>query len=166
MRYIKPFNENVNVNNFKEELRDFCETSLAYLMDDGGKVNITHIFGKDDNAVYIHLEEPKTWHEIKDQVMPFLIRLIRKYNVKGESSTHYNTYHDIRFYLSGRHYDSVLKRVDYNIQGIIDNEEEWSRKNLLTTCDIKTLRFVVDGYKQEPQPKKKSFISKIKNYFK
>ena len=159
MKHIKRFNE--NVNNFKEELRDFCETSLAYLMDDGGKVNITHIFPKDYYHVYINLEEPKPWHEIKDQVMPFLIRLIRNYNVKGES-THYNTYNDIRFYLSGRHYD----QIDYNIQGIIDNEEEWGNSNPLNECSIRHFRFIVDGYKQEPQPKKKSFISKIKSYFK
>ena len=32
MKYLKPFYE--NTENFKEELLDFCESNLAYLLDE------------------------------------------------------------------------------------------------------------------------------------
>jgi hypothetical protein len=32
MRYLKPLNE--NTDNFKEELQEFCELNLAYLLDE------------------------------------------------------------------------------------------------------------------------------------
>jgi hypothetical protein len=38
MKYLKPFNE--NIDNFKEELQDFCEMNLAYLLDEGTKIEI------------------------------------------------------------------------------------------------------------------------------
>ena len=37
MKHIKPFNE--SKENLKEELQDFCETSLAYLLDNGYNVS-------------------------------------------------------------------------------------------------------------------------------
>ena len=35
MKYLKPFNEDILSDKFPEELQDFCETNLAYLIDEG-----------------------------------------------------------------------------------------------------------------------------------
>ena len=41
MRYLKPFIlENSKFLELKQELQDFCETSLAYLIDDGVEVQV------------------------------------------------------------------------------------------------------------------------------
>jgi hypothetical protein len=48
MKHIKPFKDN-----FKEELQDFCEANLAYLMDDGLKVDL---LGADsDSYMIVHI---------------------------------------------------------------------------------------------------------------
>ena len=39
MKHLKRFNESLNDNEV-DELRDFCETSLAYLLDEGYQVDI------------------------------------------------------------------------------------------------------------------------------
>ncbi len=43
MKHLKPFNEAVG-DTFKEELKDFCETNLAYLLDDGGEIEVVFYF--------------------------------------------------------------------------------------------------------------------------
>jgi hypothetical protein len=77
MKHLKRFNE--NNDSFAEQLKDFCETNLAYLLDDGGKVQIYH-----DKIVIISLEEPKDWSHIKDQIIPFLTRLSGKYELNNK----------------------------------------------------------------------------------
>ena len=42
MKHLRRFNESVNK---EEELQDFCETYLAYLLDDGFEVSVV-ITGK------------------------------------------------------------------------------------------------------------------------
>jgi hypothetical protein len=80
MRYIKPFNE--NVDNF--ELKDFCETNLAYLLDEGGKVEV-HTF-ESDTLLQINITN-STWSNIKDHMIPFLIRLKNNYQIEERPSS-------------------------------------------------------------------------------
>ena len=40
MKHLKRFNESLNDNEV-DELRDFCETSLAYLLDDGYRIQVS-----------------------------------------------------------------------------------------------------------------------------
>jgi hypothetical protein len=76
MKYLKPFNE--NADNFKEELQDFCEMNLAYLLDEGTKIEIIDF---PDNAL-IEIKLPTTtWEKIKDHMIPFLTRLQNKYKL-------------------------------------------------------------------------------------
>jgi len=42
MKHLRGFNESLN----KEELQDFCETYLAYLLDDGFEVSVEGIIKK------------------------------------------------------------------------------------------------------------------------
>ena len=83
MRHLKPFHENNN----EDDLKDFCETHLAYLLDD-----YNFELGVDDytqNGKYhaqIRLENEKGfyWDDIKDYFIPFLIQLdkIRGHQIK------------------------------------------------------------------------------------
>ena len=38
MRYLRKFNEKVE----REEIKDFCEINLAYLLDEGVDVRVSH----------------------------------------------------------------------------------------------------------------------------
>ena len=78
MKHIKPFNE--NVDNFKEELQDFCEANLAYLMDDGLKIDLLGVVSDSYMIVHISLKK-STWESIKDHMIPFLTRLHNKYEL-------------------------------------------------------------------------------------
>ena len=88
MKHLKMFNESLNDYEVVE-LKDFCETSLAYLMDEGFDISC------DDNQ-YLHLSLPGKspteygtakdefyWNDIKDHFIPFLQLLSRRYELKN-----------------------------------------------------------------------------------
>jgi len=91
----------------QSELQDYCETNLAYLMDEGFKIrigqNIT-LNSKEYNNISIqitkkadfleHLREDFFWKDVKDQIIPFVLRLEIKYDIEkirflGEDNFHY-----------------------------------------------------------------------------
>lgn len=87
MRYLKSFRESV-IN--EDDLQDFCDTYLAYLLDDGFKVIIDNKY-KDfitirltqssDTSNPLQSDEPFIWDSIKDHYVPFLQMLSRNYKV-------------------------------------------------------------------------------------
>ena len=82
MKYLKPFNE--NTENFKEELQDLCEGSLAYLLDEGFVLDVDYTDYINPNIKLIKISKPNTegptynfsWNEIKDYFIPFIQRLL------------------------------------------------------------------------------------------
>ena len=82
MKYLKRVFEEVNRDE-AVELKDFCEMYLAYLIDDGFKVEVsrTSVF-KDTLTISIKPEEGTTsWDVIKDKLIPFLYILVKGYNI-------------------------------------------------------------------------------------
>ena len=82
MKYLKSIFEAAGE---KVELQDFCEMYLAYLIDDGFKVEVsrTSVF-KDTLTIKIIAEngtKPTTWNNIKDKLIPFFSMLIKNYNI-------------------------------------------------------------------------------------
>jgi hypothetical protein len=88
MRYLKRFNESVDL---ESQLRDFSETYLAYLLDDGYKVQVsatnlkTQFMIKLYKITEINEEEYEsnefTWLDVKDSYIPFLHMLNREYDI-------------------------------------------------------------------------------------
>lgn len=169
MRYLKRFNESTD-DNFKEELQDFCETNLAYLMDEGGEIQIVEQPGGHEglHLIRILLDEPKRWHEIKDHIIPFLTRLVSKYQINNQPFRGLDTWtskknpsqvEDIRLYLS---FDDDVYRdngsyMKCHIKDLIaDNIGSPNAR-------ISDIRIYVKGYKKEP---KKGILTKIKSFFK
>jgi len=168
MKYIKRFNEDITSFNFEEELQDFCEINLAYLLDEGTKIQIVEQPGghQDLHQIRILLNEPKRWNEIKDHIIPFLTRLDNKYEINNQPfrdtlssrNSGLSQLEDIRLYLSFE--DDVYRHNGSYMTGKV--------KNLIAdnigspNARISYISLYVKGYKKE----KKSFISKIKNYFK
>jgi hypothetical protein len=98
MRYLKRFNEAIS----QEDLKDFCEMYLAYLLDDGYALD----FRESGRITQIDLVMPKyntpngswapggggpvgwmDWDQIKDSFIPFLKMLDREYDVKNNLIT-------------------------------------------------------------------------------
>ncbi len=94
MLYLRKFNENVEWSKLDlQELEDFCETYLAYLLDDGFGVRVTRLstvnrhgsnkyrarieFYKEDP----HLPIPFEWDDIKDYFIPFYQMLSKDYDI-------------------------------------------------------------------------------------
>jgi hypothetical protein len=88
MRYLKRFNESVDL---ESQLLDFSETYLAYLLDDGYKVQVsatnlkTQFMIKLYKITEINEQEYEsnefTWLDVKDSYIPFLHMLNREYDI-------------------------------------------------------------------------------------
>ena len=151
MKYIKPFNEAItwDPTEFKQELKEFCEMNLAYLLDDIANLYVTNVNDWDEystsvedfHKIVLSFRSPKQWDEIKDHIIPFLTRLNREYEVKS-------LYLDTTL-----RYDSK-----YKIEDLINDKLSFD-----STTSIYKICLYVEDYKQEP---KKSFVSKIKSFFK
>ena len=96
MRWIKKFEASSLRSEVRDELKEFCEMNLAYLMDDDYHVMITRSSSIDlqkksshhKKGLIIHFykwqfdDEVKfKWNEVEDQFIPFLQRLSSEYKV-------------------------------------------------------------------------------------
>ena len=96
MIYLKDFNESFRApSSFREEIQEFCENCLAYLIDDDFSIK-TNLYGLDPVSVSFVLirrfsgeVEPIlfSWGDVKDYYIPFLQMLQRKYNVISTSKS-------------------------------------------------------------------------------
>jgi hypothetical protein len=92
MKHLRRFNESVNK---EEELQDFCDTYLAYLLDEDFSID-TMPRDKDlDDSEIISLKkghrtdsmaigDPSlmfSWDEIKDHFIPFIYMLSKQYTI-------------------------------------------------------------------------------------
>jgi hypothetical protein len=92
MKYIKLFEQQWQQPDQGEELLDFSKDNLAYLMDDDFKViletsstvydSIRIRKGDGDPFASPYNREGFNWNEIKDTILPYLIRVNRKYNLE------------------------------------------------------------------------------------
>ena len=91
MKHLKRFNESIT----SEELQDFCETSLAYLMDEGFTIKIYSRESSGDNRtrsyipqgqfnIFLQKDNPRDffkWDDIMDYYIPFLQLLSNRYDI-------------------------------------------------------------------------------------
>ena len=90
MKHLKKFNESLQPVEV-DELKDFCETSLAYLLDDGYQVSVSmrdkvKYPEKQHTIVSLGLKGNMgyrlfDWNDIKDYYIPFLQMLVRRYEL-------------------------------------------------------------------------------------
>ena len=99
MKYLRGIFESI-VPEFMEELKDFCESNLIYLIDDGFTlefVDTTESSQKKDFGITVRLRKYSSgrnnligdykyfsyfnWNDIKDYYIPFLIRISNEYKI-------------------------------------------------------------------------------------
>lgn len=88
MKHLKMFNESLD----KDELKDFVESCLAYLLDEGFHVFIPEMKTINDGtaAIWLGLSNKYavksngfTWDDIKDYYIPLLKLLSNRYQIIG-----------------------------------------------------------------------------------
>ena len=113
MKHLKKFNESLKTDEV-DELKEFCETSLAYLLDDGYNVSVSirnevKYPGKNHVIVSLGLPEKTStgylalrpydgygkfyWDDVKDYYIPFLQMLVRRYELlpyRGDDYVYFN----------------------------------------------------------------------------
>lgn len=109
MKYIRKFNESIN-----SELQDFCETHLAYLIDEGFLIDVSNQdeytqdairFTKTNLGTDIYNNPPDLfkWDDIKDHFIPFIHMLSKQYTITN-----------IKFWIEDELNNSVKKYYDYD----------------------------------------------------
>lgn len=128
MKHLKSFNEDLLSDNLIQELQDFCETSLAYLLDEGFKVIIDKetLFTKEFTGtcwvVGLHKLGTTTtserWDDIKDYYIPFLKLILRRYGLGwfGAESI-YGKERQVRFYTGDHH-----RHEYFTLEQVINDE--------------------------------------------
>lgn len=99
MKHLRKFNEAREPWIDVDELRDFCETNLVYLLDEGFEINpnsrnsyippfYIKIYNVDERnesgpPLYIRTYNTIEWDNIKDHFIPFISRLNTTYNIES-----------------------------------------------------------------------------------
>lgn len=170
MRYIKPFNEKVG-DTFTQELQDFCETNLAYLLDEELEISVIPVV-KGYFRLLIELNQnPQRWDSIKDHMIPFLTRLsnqyeLRPFSINNRKNVSIEVTRDLE--AARQNWPHRKTSLYYEVPRLINDD---TKSGLLFDNDsddvldshITEFEFLINGYKQE---KPKGFISKIKSFFK
>jgi len=182
MKHLKSFNEDITSFNFEEDLQEFCEMNLAYLLDEAELQIVESPGGWHElHLIRILLNEPKRWNEIKDHMIPFLTRLVSKYEISNQPfrESSYSSYitsqafpgktikskvEDIRLHISfdDNHRpdtNELYPQSSYmkcQIKDLIEDKNTWPNAR------ISDIRLYVKGYKTE----KKGILTKIKSFFK
>jgi hypothetical protein len=125
MRYLKRYNENVG----EEDLRDFCESSFAYLMDEGFTIKIYgertlpySSLPKRQFNIWLHKDNSKEffkWDDVKDYYIPFLQLLSNRYEIYHFDSNQ----PEIRFrYRKKSDYSFVNVNKDFSYGRVINDD--------------------------------------------
>jgi hypothetical protein len=170
MRHLKPFNEAVG-DTFSQDLKDFCEMNLAYLMDEELDISIMLVRGGLGLSFKLTLvldDNPRLWNDIKDHMIPFLTRLSNQYELKV--SNHGDVKIEVTRDLEAARNRFPHRKTElyYQVNKLINDD---TKSGLLFDNDtddvldsyITEFEFLIDGYKQEP---KKGILTKIKSFFK
>ena len=88
MKHLRKFNEGL----YKDQLKDYCETYLAYLMDEGFDLTWSRIYS-DDLTWLISIRKPINrynyeifrWGDVKDQIIRFSYLIGKEYELQSFS---------------------------------------------------------------------------------
>jgi len=142
MKYIKLFEgwEDVVLyyDSLLEEVKDFTEQSLAYLVDEGWEINfelnnttklINYMYPTDSKLVVISIENNEyiSWDSIKDKILPFFQLLERRYELE-DSSRNSSRYYRVKSYKPYVIYDEECNGICYSLEELLDTK---STKSLL-----------------------------------
>jgi hypothetical protein len=132
MKYLKKFNESVHDDKV-EELKEFCNSSLLYLLDDGYSIDYDNSWLSIGGYIDITLSKkvstgrystlPFNWIDVKYDYIPFLESLTKKYEIKGGTTISNPEYVEVLFDMRN------IRNLKYTVKNILDDD----LKNIPTT---------------------------------
>jgi hypothetical protein len=126
MIYLRKFNEALSD---EDQLRDFCEENLAYLLDDLFQLEIIPTVRETYTAykikIYACRGEYHHWSELKDCIIPFIKRLDDKYTIMRRWDNRKNVEKAITFYVKS------LKPYPANFNGTVAKDCVYSLEDVL-----------------------------------
>ena len=147
MKYLKSFNEALDRN----ELREFCEMYLAYLLDKSN-FNLDVFPSTMDISIIELRDNPEgntfsgdkifTWSDVKDHIIPFLKMLDKSYDIET-----------IRVFQYGKAKSGTL---DHKSTGLMSH----SIRSIERLPDDTKMKWITASVSN-----KKSFIKKVKSFF-
>ena len=121
MKHLRNFNEGKS-NNFLEELKNFSNNNLAFLLDKGFKVDIEHNPFRNISEIYIFTGNfiVFNWEDVKYDIIPFLIELDRKYNMVPPTNAwdHFFNPDKKMIYMFKSNLDSINSKWYYDVDEI------------------------------------------------
>jgi hypothetical protein len=88
MKYLRRIFENDLYSQVdSDELQDFCETYLAYLLDDTSfKIEVVESLKWESYIIWLGVpfSNPTKWNDIKDYYIPFVTMLSREYDLNDK----------------------------------------------------------------------------------
>lgn len=123
MKHLKMFKESLN-DGESEELLDFCETNLAYLMDDGFEISCDdnqyinlYLPGESNRFRYGTAKDPFDWNDIKDHFIPFIQLLSKRYELK-----HFNRPSDYVVLFQGDFAKGLNRNIYATVEQVINDD--------------------------------------------
>jgi len=124
MRYIKKFNES-NIDTL-DELKDFCESNLAFLLDE----EYSTIYNYTENGmnpiysvqiVSRNINNALYWNDMKDYIIPFLERLSKNYTLHSLVNDSHQIYIGIKYIEQSISVPQIILR-EYSYNNIINDK--------------------------------------------
>jgi hypothetical protein len=143
MKYIKKYNESNSEVLDEQEIKDFCEMNLAYLLDDGLRVLVSPDYFDLKVIDYkvtlsFRLFANKRWGQIKDQVIPFLTHLRNEYDLVADLGNMKVDYSQKVF---------LTNNIRIEIIGLESTYPDWFNIDDVISEDIVPAGRLVDDYK-------------------
>lgn len=145
MRYLRKYNESNSEGLTKQDIQDFCEINLAYLLDDGMKIFVDDHDVEKTNGIsmcvdlsFRTINKPSggvKWMTIKDHMIPFLTRLKGEYNLYDMNR--YGHTYQLEIDRKPEHESGTFEYC-LTIDGVIGEKE-----SILETGIIKHIRFYI-----------------------
>lgn len=151
MRYIKRYNEDNSASLDEQELQEFCELNLAFLVDEGLKVIVDDLPVNDFGyrvVLSFRAIGGMRWNEIKDHMIPFLIRLKREYDLKIFDWVSSSPEADIVFQISMKWGNDTETYTDYLVSDRVIGDRinrNWSKDSIYK---IKEISFYIKNSKE------------------
>jgi len=130
MRFLKRFNEDLQPDEV-EELKDFCNSSLAYLLDEGYEIDVYEDTWRKDIRVFkINLNLPRQeeydlfyWNDVKNYYIPFLQMLERRYELDNFSGN--GQVGEVFFNTDDSHNGFKFYKLEQVIKDNVENTSLW-----------------------------------------
>lgn len=150
MRYLKKFNETLTSN--VDELREYSESYLAYLLDDGFELNFSTAGDYSNTTIQFTKTSSFVgkfnWNDIKDIFIPYMTILNDNYDIR--ENLEFDLYGENSFNIFFINKNDILndniENVTEDILGEIINDFIPDKTNL-SECDILSIEFTINNQK-------------------